>query len=113
VPPAWCDSRASCPIAPGDPMATTGRGPVISEAMQAPAITRHRRPFLAPLWLFAAVIVIATGAAVAAMAAYRSATTTTVIVARHAEKMLGTIDDPPLAQAGELRAQQLARMFGD
>lgn len=44
--------------------------------------------------------------------AYRSATTTTVVLVRHAEKELVTIDDPPLAAAGERRAERLAQMFG-
>jgi broad specificity phosphatase PhoE len=47
-----------------------------------------------------------------ALFAYRSATTTTVILVRHAEKELVTIEDPPLAAAGEHRAEQLAQMFG-
>jgi 2,3-bisphosphoglycerate-dependent phosphoglycerate mutase len=78
--------------------------------MQAPGITRHRRPFLAPIWLtFAAVLIVAA----IALAVYRSATTTTVVVVRHAEKQLGTIDDPPLSPEGEARAERLARMLGD
>jgi phosphohistidine phosphatase SixA len=47
-----------------------------------------------------------------AIVAYRSATTTTVVLLRHAEKELVTIDDPPLAAAGERRAERLAQMFG-
>lgn len=78
--------------------------------MQAPGITRHRRPFLAPIWLtFAALLV----AAAIALAIYRSATTTTIVVVRHAEKQLGTIDDPPLSPEGEARAERLARLLGD
>jgi broad specificity phosphatase PhoE len=77
--------------------------------MEAPAITRHRRPFLAPLWVTAALglLVIAVAAA-----GYRSLTTTTVVLVRHAEKELSSIDDPPLAPEGELRAERLAQMFG-
>lgn len=47
-----------------------------------------------------------------AFVAYRSATTTTVVLVRHAEKELVTIEDPPLAAAGEHRAERLAQMFG-
>ena len=47
-----------------------------------------------------------------ALFAYRSATITTVVVVRHAEKELVTIEDPPLAAAGERRAERLAQMFG-
>jgi broad specificity phosphatase PhoE len=78
--------------------------------MEAPAITRRRRPFLAPIWLSALAIVIAL--ALLAIA-YRSVTTTTVVLVRHAEKALGTIEDPPLAPEGEQRSERLAQMFGE
>jgi len=77
--------------------------------MEAPAITRQRRPFLAPVWVMAALCVIAIGLA---LAIYRSLATTTVVLVRHAEKELGTIEDPPLAPEGEVRAERLATMFG-
>jgi broad specificity phosphatase PhoE len=77
--------------------------------MQPPAITRRRRPFLAPFWLMWLVFFGVVGIAIVA---YRSATTTTVVLVRHAEKELVTIDDPPLAPAGERRAERLAQMFG-
>jgi broad specificity phosphatase PhoE len=78
--------------------------------MEAPAITRRRRPFLAPIWLPALAIVIA----IALVAfAYRTVTTTTVVLVRHAEKALGTIEDPPLAPEGEQRSERLAQMFGE
>jgi len=79
-------------------------------AMEAPAITHRRRPFLAPIWLPALLGVIAL--ALAALA-YRSVTTTTVVLVRHAEKALSTIDDPPLAPEGEQRSERLAQMFGE
>jgi phosphohistidine phosphatase SixA len=69
----------------------------------------RRRPLLMPVWLtlLLPVAILAAGAWL-----WSFTTTTTVIVLRHAEKELGTIDDPPLSTAGEQRAQLLARMFG-
>ena len=79
-------------------------------AMEAPAITRRRRPFLAPIWLpaLAGLVVLAL-----AVYAYRCVSTTTIVVVRHAEKALGTIDDPPLAPEGEQRSERLAFIFGE
>ncbi len=78
--------------------------------MEAPALTRHRRPFLAPLWLtlLAALVIAALG-----FSFYRDAGTSVVLLIRPAEKDPGTIADPPLSPEGEERAQHLARMFGD
>lgn len=70
----------------------------------------RRRPLLTPVWLMA---IAALGAVSMGAWFVASLTTTTVVVVRHAEKELSTIDDPPLSQAGEQRAQLLARMFGD
>jgi broad specificity phosphatase PhoE len=78
--------------------------------IQPPSVTRHRRPFLAPIWLAGAAFLLAV---VVLVALYRSMTITTYVIVRHAEKQLGTIDDPPLAPEGEARAERLARMFGD
>jgi broad specificity phosphatase PhoE len=78
--------------------------------MDPPAITRHRRPFLAPLWL-TLLAVVATGGV--AVTFYRSATTTVVLLVRPVEKEPGSIDDPPLSPEGERRAQHLAQMFGE
>jgi phosphohistidine phosphatase SixA len=78
--------------------------------MEPPAITRHRRPFLAPVWLTMLAVVVAVGVAIAA---YRSATTTIIVLVRPVEKEIGTIEDPPLSPEGEQRAQRLARMFGE
>ena len=78
--------------------------------MEPPAVTRHRRPFLAPVWLTMLAIVCALGVAVAV---YLSALTTVVVLVRPAEKEAGTIDDPPLAPDGEQRAQVLAQMLGE
>jgi broad specificity phosphatase PhoE len=78
--------------------------------MNAPAVTRHRRPFLAPFWVMWLLFFFVLAAA---FVAYRAATTTTIVLVRHAEKEMSTISDPPLAAAGERRAERLAQMFGD
>ena len=78
--------------------------------MEPPAVTRYRRPFLAPVWLTMLAIVCALGVAVAV---YFSALTTVVVLVRPAEKEAGTIDDPPLSPDGEQRAQVLAQMLGE
>jgi broad specificity phosphatase PhoE len=78
--------------------------------MEPPAITRHRRPFLAPIWLPALA-----GAVVLALAIFilHDLSATTIVIVRHAEKALGTIEDPPLSPEGEQRSERLALMFGD
>ncbi len=78
--------------------------------MEPPAITRHRRPFLAPVWLslLAALLVAAIG-----MALYHSSGTTLVLLLRPGDRDPGTIADPPLSPEGEERAQRLARLLGD
>jgi hypothetical protein len=78
--------------------------------MEPPGITRRRRPFLAPLYLslVAAAVFFGLG-----WAFYSTATTTVVFLVRPVEKSPGTIDDPPISQEGEARAERLAHMFGD
>ncbi|MGH8208671.1 MAG: phosphoglycerate mutase family protein [Steroidobacteraceae bacterium] len=78
--------------------------------MDAPAVTRYRRPFLAPVWLTMLAILCALGLA---FAIYRSALTTVVVLVRPAENEASTIDDPPLSPDGEQRAQMLAQMLGE
>ena len=78
--------------------------------MQPPVVTRHRRPFLAPFWVMWLIFFVLLAAA---FVSYRSATTTTIVLVRHAEKVMGTIDDPPLADDGVRRSERLAQMFGD
>jgi phosphohistidine phosphatase SixA len=77
--------------------------------MEPPGITRHRRPFLAPLWVGLAVALVIGGIG---WAFYRAGTTTVVFLVRPLEKDPGTIDDPPVSPEGEERAQRLAHMFG-
>ena len=78
--------------------------------MSASGAPRFRRSFFAaPVWLaaLAGVAIIAI-----AWSTWHSATTTTFILLRHAEKQLGTIDDPPLSNEGEARALRLAELLG-
>jgi broad specificity phosphatase PhoE len=82
--------------------------------MEAPVlIGRHRRPFLLPVWLSFAGAFAVLVAAILGFLLYRSASTTTIVVlARHAEKELSSIQNPPLSPEGEQRAERLAQMFG-
>lgn len=76
--------------------------------MNPPGITRHRRPFLAPLWLTLLAALIVAGIA---YSAWRGATSSIVVLASTGEKDPGTIDDPPISAEGEQRAQRLAQLF--
>jgi len=78
--------------------------------MDPPGITRHRRPFFAPVWLTMLAVLVVGGVA---FSFYRNANTAVVLLAHPAEKEPGTISDPPLSPEGEQRAQQLAQMLGD
>ena len=73
--------------------------------MEPPGITRHRRPFLAPLYLglLAAAVLFALG-----WAFYSTATTTVVFLVSPVAKAPGAIDDPPVSPEGEARAEQTA-----
>jgi len=77
--------------------------------MEAPGITRHRRPFLAPLWVTLLGVLLLGGIG---WTFYSSGTTTVVFLVGSVEKDPGTIDDAPLSPEGEARAQRLAQMFG-
>ena len=65
--------------------------------MAVPAVTRHRRPFLAPVWLTLLAVLAAVGVA---WGMYRSASTTVVVLAA------------PLQPQVEQGAERLARLFG-
>lgn len=77
-------------------------------AMEPPGITRHRRPFLAPLWVTLLALLIA---AAVAYTVYRRAATTVVVLASSGEIDPATIADPPISAEGERRAQRLAQLF--
>jgi broad specificity phosphatase PhoE len=68
--------------------------------MEPPGITRHRRPFLAPLWLTLLAIVLVGGIV---WTLYRDAATTIVFLVQ---------PERTVPIAGEERAQRLASMFG-
>jgi broad specificity phosphatase PhoE len=78
--------------------------------MEPPGITRHRRPFLAPLWL---TLLAAVAVGAIAWVVHSSATTTVVFLVPAAQKEPGTIEDPPVSPEGEARAQRLAHLFGE
>lgn len=82
--------------------------------MNAPGITRHRRPFLAPIWIGAALAVLAgTLVFVGVRFAILYLTdVSTIVVLRHAEKAAAPADDPQLSAAGLARAERLAAMLG-
>ena len=81
--------------------------------MEAPAVTRYRRPFLAPVWLTMLAIVFALAVAVVVLRSAITAATTVVVLVQPVEKEAGTIDDPPLSPDGEQRAERLAQMLGE
>jgi broad specificity phosphatase PhoE len=78
--------------------------------MEAPAVTRYRRPFLAPVWLTLLAVLCALAVA---FLIYRSASSTIVVLVQPAAKEAGTIEDPPLSPEEEQRAQMLAQMLGE
>lgn len=78
--------------------------------MGPPAITRRRRPFLAPVWVILLVVLAVIGVS---LGLHESATNTIVVIVPPASEELGTIDDPPLSAAGEQQAQELAQQFAE
>ncbi len=81
--------------------------------MEAPAVTRYRRPFLAPLWLTMLAGVVVLSALGLILDFFHSASTTIVVLVQPAEKEASTIEDPPLSPDGEQRAQMLAQLLGE
>lgn len=86
-----------------------GRASLYHVHMEAPGITRHRRPFLAPLWVSLLGALLLAGIAWTFL---RGVTTTVVVLVSPSPKDPGTIEDPPLSAEGEARALRLAQMFG-
>jgi phosphohistidine phosphatase SixA len=87
--------------------------------MENVALTRRRRrpilgrrPFLAPLWILLIMALMVAGVLALALLRYQSAATTTVVVVRPGEDGPANRPDPPLASAGEQRAERLAQLFG-
>jgi len=78
--------------------------------MDAPAITRRHRPFLAPIWLMALLLMSVLAVA---LTFYNSANTTTVVLVRPALAAASSIADSPLVPEDEAGARELARLFGD
>jgi len=80
-----------------------------SALMDATLAKVRRRPFLAPIWIIAATVFVAL---LVAAAIWSHALVTTIVVARPAEREIGTKDGAPLSAAGEARAERLAQLFG-
>jgi broad specificity phosphatase PhoE len=76
--------------------------------MEPPAITRYRRPFLAPLGVIPVALLVL---AAVGWLIYQGANTTAVLLVQPADKEPGTIADPPVSPEGEERADRLAQMF--
>jgi phosphohistidine phosphatase SixA len=77
--------------------------------MEAPAVTRQRRPFLAPVWV---TVLVTAAIALGAWSFYRAAVTTVVVLVAVPDAQPGILTDPPISAEGEVRAQGLARLFG-
>ncbi|MBW4053584.1 MAG: hypothetical protein HIU85_19405 [Proteobacteria bacterium] len=76
--------------------------------MGPPAITRRRRPFLAPVWLILVAVLAVLGVG---LGLHASDSNTIVVIVPPASEELGTIDNPPLSAVGAQQAQQLAQQF--
>ncbi|MDP9010584.1 MAG: histidine phosphatase family protein [Pseudomonadota bacterium] len=81
--------------------------------MKSERASLQHRPFLIPLWLTAIAAFAIFSLAVFTIWVLFTADSTVVIVIRHAEKDMASPIDPALSAAGEARAAQLARMFGE
>ena len=84
----------------------------LESAPESPSLTRRRRTFLAPIWLFWLLAMVGVFMLAMGFAYWNSATTTTILLVRHAEKQVGAITDAPLSPEGEVRATRLTQMLG-
>ena len=73
----------------------------------------QRGPFLMPIWLLGMTALAGALVMMFAGWVWLTADSTTIIVIRPAEQVQDGGKDPPLAPAGNARAQLLARLFGD
>ncbi len=74
----------------------------------------ERRPGLKTALVFLMLFAVLGAAVVFAVLSTFSRSVTTVILIRHAEKIIDPNNaDPDLSPAGQARAQELVRMFGD
>lgn len=81
--------------------------------MEAPGITRRRRPrrpFLAPLWVVGLAVLAAAGLALLLV---HFMGTTVVVVVHVPVEGVQSGDDPQLSAQGQERARSLALMFGE
>ncbi len=82
--------------------------PASVPGVDPPAVTRRRRPFLAPVWLgmLVVVVLIALGLVV-----WSTASNTLVLIVPSAKAQIGSIANPPLSVAGGQQAQRIAERF--
>ena len=81
----------------------------LESAPESPSLTRRRRTFLAPVWLFWLLAMAGVFMLAMAFAYWNSATTTTIVLVRHAEKQVGAISDAPLSPEGRKCAPVVSR----
>ncbi len=77
-------------------------------AVDPPAITRRRRPFLVPVWLGLLAVVALTAVG---LALWASASNTLVIVVPAALGQVGSIANAPLSASGGQQARRIAQRF--
>ena len=79
------------------------------DAMQAPFITRRRRPFLTPIWLSGLFLLLALAVLGVCIALYQSATTTTIVVVGGGSR--GVAGQPERTVTADRSAERLVQLF--